>query len=89
MKTNEGVSLTSVSLTWQQESEIWEQGYHEGREDGAREALADLPLPFGDEFVRRLRFNPLEEITVRWDAALKRWVWTQDGVERWTEEADV
>ena len=87
MKTNE-----KVSMTWAQESEIWRQGYNEGREDGAREAieaLADLPLPFGDEFVRRLRFNPLEEITVRWDAALKRWIWTQDGVERWTEEADV
>lgn len=37
----------------------------------------------------RTSFNALENVTLRWDAALKRWIFTQDGREVTFTEYDV
>ncbi len=55
----------------------WDEGYERGLEDAEIPPLAEALT----EAIQKAGFDPLNDITVRWDAAFKVFVWTQDGRE--------
>lgn len=59
------------------DSDAYDEGYGEGFSDGRDEApeLNELIL---EEF-RKALLNPLEDVAVRWDAAEKAFIFTQEG----------
>ncbi len=71
------------------EDRAYDSGYAEGFDDGLDKG-AELP-PFAETLRESLRLKGIdatENVTVRYDAALKAFLWTQDGREvRLDEEA--
>lgn len=68
------------------ETEI-DREYHRGYDDGFQDAESERRGLRA--LLDRASFNPLEDITLRWDAARKRWIFTQDGREVTFTEDDV
>ena len=52
----------------------YDEGYSQGQDEGKEQAQGPEPIR---EFLREAGIDPVEPVTVVWDAALKALVWTQ------------
>lgn len=73
---------TTNTSTCEECATAYSDGYADGQEDAFAFAVPGIDLP---ALFDRLGFDRLEPTTVRWDAARKRWIWTQAGEERTTD----
>lgn len=62
-------------------------GYGKGYDAGYEEAIADAASLHG--MISAAGFDALETVEVRWDAALKRWIFRQAGLERIVSEGEI
>lgn len=75
-------------------SDGYDEGYDDGVRDTEAEIDSEYRRGYDDGFqdaeserrglralLDRTSFNALEDVSVRWDAALKRWIFSQDGRE--------